>query len=68
MRLKTDTVANDSIRALVQGTQAPYTTLDAFAYHAELWNTGCHTIPFMAVVVAWLVVGIVATALAPSVL
>ena len=58
MRLKTDTVENDSI--------ATDTTLDsdACAFHAEQWNTGCSGTSFFAVAVAMSVAGIVATALA----
>ena len=68
VRLKRDTVANDSMGVSVQEALASDTTRDAFAFHAELWNTGCRGASAMAVVVALLVAGIVATSLAPAAL
>ena len=65
VRLKTDTVVNDRIGASVREALANYTTRDAFAFPAELWNSDFFGTSFMAVSDAVFVAGIVATALAP---
>jgi hypothetical protein len=65
VRLKTDTVVNDRIGASVREALANYTTRDAFAFPAELWNSEFCGTSFMAVAAALFVAGIVATALAP---
>ena len=68
VRLKTDTVANDSIGASVQEARANNTSRDAFAFPTELWNVGFYGTFFMAVAAALFVAGIVAMApsLAPA--
>jgi hypothetical protein len=72
VRLKTHTVADDSIGDSVQEARANNTSRDAFAFQvpAELWNAGFYGTFFMPVTVAaaLFVAGIVATvpSLAPA--
>ena len=55
---------NDRIGASVREALANYTTRDAFAFPAELWNSEFCGTSFMAVAAVF-VAGKVATALAP---
>jgi hypothetical protein len=67
VRLKTDTVANDSIGASVPEALASNTT-KAFTFQTDLWNAGIYGTSFMAVAAALLVaeIGVAVLARVPA--
>ena len=65
VRLKTDTVANDSIGTSDQEALASNPT-SAFTFHADFWNAGIYGTSVMAVAAALLLAGIGVSALVPA--